>query len=105
MDALLARVAHIAPWLSDAELGDLACQLARDPAHQGVGRVAILASKQDQLAGLASQAAALLPALADGQLGMLPGIFAADCAAARVTLLVSDPVAPPTAFRPPARPL
>src|SRR5260370_41129700 len=101
MDALLARVAHIAPWLSDAELGDLACQLARDAAHQGVVRVAILASKQDQLPGLASQAAALLPVLADGQLVMRPGIFAAHAPGGRAPLLVAAPGAPASPVRPP----
>ncbi len=99
MDALLARIAHIAPWLSDAELGDLACQLARDAARQGPVRVAIVASKQEQLARLASQAAALLPALTGG-LVTRPGIFAADGAAGRVTLLISEPGQPGTPFRP-----
>jgi enediyne polyketide synthase len=100
MDALLARIAHVAPWLSDAELGDLACQLARDATHQGRMRVALVASQQDQLARLAGQAAALLPGLADGELAMRPGIFAADGADGRVTLLMSEPGACGTPFRP-----
>ena len=57
-----------APWLSDAELGDLACQLARDAADQGPVRMAIVASNQDQLARLASQATAMLSDLGGGLL-------------------------------------
>jgi enediyne polyketide synthase len=100
MDALLARLAHMAPWLSDAELGDLACQLGRDAAHQGPVRVALIASKQDQLARLAAQAAALLPGLPAGQVTMRPGIFAADGGPGRVTLLISEPGGPGSPFRP-----
>src|SRR5580700_754208 len=44
LDALLARIARVGPWLSDAELGDLACHLARDTAPQGPARMAIVAS-------------------------------------------------------------
>ena len=88
--AILARIAHVAPWLSDAELGDLACQLARDAADQGPMRMALIASKQDQLARLASQATAMLAGLGDGLLAQRPGIFAADSADGRVTLLLSD---------------
>ena len=88
--AILARIAHVAPWLSDAELGDLACQLARDAADQGQMRMALVASKQDQLARLASQATALLSGLGDGLLAQRPGIFAADSADGRVTVLLSD---------------
>jgi enediyne polyketide synthase len=100
MDALLARVAHVAPWLSDAELGDLACQLGRDAAHQGPVRVALVATRQDQLARLASQASALLPGMTDGALVMRPGIFAADGGDGRVTLLISEPGGPGSPFRP-----
>ena len=100
MDALLARVAHVAPWLSDAEFGDLACQLAHDAAQQGRVRLAILASRQDQLARLATQAAAVLPMLNDGGLITRPGIFAADGADGQVTLLISEPDAPGSPFRP-----
>ncbi len=100
MDALLARVALVAPWLSDAELGDLACQLAHDAARQDPVRTALVASRQDQLARVASQAAALLPGLTEGRLVMRPGIFAADGAGGRVTLLISEPGGPGTPFRP-----
>lgn len=100
MDALLARVAHVAPWLSDAELGDLACQLGRDAAHQGPVRIALVATRQDQLARLASQASALLPGMTDGALVMRPGIFAADGGDGRVTLLISEPGGPGSPFRP-----
>ena len=104
--AILARIAHVAPWLSDAELGDLACQLARDAADQGPMRMALVASKQDQLARLASQATAMLSGLGDGLLAQRPGIYAADSADGRVTLLLSDTgvLAPgdPADGRPPA---
>ncbi|HEV2243103.1 MAG TPA: polyketide synthase, partial [Streptosporangiaceae bacterium] len=100
MDALLARVAHVAPWLSDAEMGDLACQLGRDAAHQGPVRIALVATSQDQLARLAGQASALLPGMTDGALVMRPGIFAADGGDGRVTLLISEPGGPGSPFRP-----
>ena len=90
LDALLARIALVAPWLSDAELGDLACQLARDAENQGPVRMAIVASNQDQLARLASQGTTLLPTLDGGRLRARPGIYAADGAHGRITLLLSD---------------
>ncbi len=90
MGKLLARIARVAPWLSDAELVDLACQLARDAADQGPVRMALVASSQDHLARLASQAAGLLPALPEGLLTLRPGLYAADGADGRVTLLLSD---------------
>src|ERR1700734_2012698 len=48
--AILARIAHVAPWLSDAELGDLAVQLANDAAVQGPVRLGIVGSHQEQTA-------------------------------------------------------
>ncbi len=85
----LARIADMAPWLSDAELHDLACQLAREAGTRGAARVAIVAGGQEQLAALAHQAVMLLPDLAVGQLSTRPGIFAADGAAGRIALLLS----------------
>jgi len=82
----LARVAALAPGLSDGEFTDLACQLGRT-AHDGPVRVAVVASRQDDLSRLASQAAALLPGLAGGRLTVRPGIFASDGARGRVVLL------------------
>jgi enediyne polyketide synthase len=90
MAALLARIARVAPWLSDAELVDLACQLAYDAVSQGRVRVALVASSQDHLARLAGQAASLLPSLPEGLLTLRPGLYAADGADGRVTLLLSD---------------
>jgi enediyne polyketide synthase len=90
LDALLARIARVGPWLSDAELGDLACHLARDTAPQGPARMAIVASNQDQLARLASQGTAMLAGLTGGALTARPGIYAADGADGHVTLLFSD---------------
>jgi len=86
--ASLARIADIAPWLSDAELHDLACQLARDAASEPV-RAVIVASRQEQLARLARQAVALLPDLTGGRLTIRPGIVMADGMGGRVTLLLS----------------
>ena len=60
--AILARIAHVAPGLSDAELGDLAVQLASDAATQGPVRLAIVASNQEQLARLASRRREIAPA-------------------------------------------
>jgi enediyne polyketide synthase len=91
--AILARIAHVAPWLSDAELGDLAIQLAHDAATQGPARLAIVASNQEQLARLASQGTAMLSGLVEGLLATRPGIFAAEDADGRVTLLLSDSAA------------
>ncbi len=76
--ASLGRIADIAPWLTDAELHDLACQLAREPAGQGPARAAIVASRQEQLARLAREAIALLPDLTTGRLAIRPGIVVAE---------------------------
>src|ERR1019366_7135899 len=87
---VLSRIADVAPWLSDAEMQDLASHFGRQRAVQGPVRVAIVASTQEQLARLAREALTLLPRLTDGQLTVRPGIFAADGADSRVTLLLSD---------------
>src|ERR1022692_2083686 len=92
LSALLARVADVAPWLSDGEMGDLASQLAGPAAAAGPAKVAIVAARQEQLARLAREAITLLPRLSDGLLTVRPGIFAADNAGGRVTLLLSDQV-------------
>ncbi|HYS33976.1 MAG TPA: polyketide synthase, partial [Streptosporangiaceae bacterium] len=85
MVAVLTRIAAIAPWLSDAQLQDLAVQLARTAAATGPAgtagpaagvRIALTASGQDELAGLASEAARLLTGLTGPVLGTTPGIFA-----------------------------
>ena len=86
---VLARIAQVSPWLSDAEMRDLACQLARDTREQGPVRMAIVASRQEQLARLATDAMTMLPRLADGLLAVQPGIYAADGGDGRVTLLLS----------------
>ncbi|HEU5416874.1 MAG TPA: beta-ketoacyl synthase N-terminal-like domain-containing protein [Streptosporangiaceae bacterium] len=90
LDATLARLAVVAGWLSDAELTDLACQLGRDARTQHPLRVAIVAGHQEELARLAGQARVLLPGLTGGLVTARPGIFAADGADGRVTLLASD---------------
>lgn len=87
--ASLGRIADIAPWLTDAELHDLACQLASEPAGQGPARAAIVASRQEQLARLAREATALLPDLTAGRLAIRPGIVVAEGMRGRVTLLLS----------------
>lgn len=85
----LARLADRARWLSDAEMLDLACTLGRDPARQGTARAALVAARQEQLAGLAGKAVTMLPDLSDGMLTAGPGVFASDNADGRVTLLLS----------------
>ncbi len=86
---VLARIAQISPWLSDAEMHDLACQLAREAREQGPVRMAIVTSRQEQLARLATDAMTTLPRLADGLLAVRPGIYTADGGDGRVTLLLS----------------
>ena len=83
----LARVAALAPWMSDGELTDLACQLGRPARGDEPVRVAVVASSQLELARLAGEAAALLPGLARGRLTVRPGIFASDGARGRIVLL------------------
>jgi enediyne polyketide synthase len=88
--SILSRVADVAGGLSDAELIDLACQLGRDARTQGPARVAIVAGHQDELARRAREAVALLPGLGGGLMTTRPGIFAAENADGRITLLLSD---------------
>ncbi len=89
LTALLARIADVAAWLSDAELRDLACQLAIEAADRGTARVAIIATRQEQLARLASEAITMLPRLTPGMVSTRPGIFAADTADGQVTMLLA----------------
>jgi enediyne polyketide synthase len=86
---ILARISEVAPWISDGEMQDLSSQLARDAATQNQVRVAIIASRQEQLARLAAEAITVLPQLRPGVLAVRPGIFAADGADGRITLLFS----------------
>jgi enediyne polyketide synthase len=76
MIAILTRIAAIAPWMSDAQLQDAAAQLSRAAAAEGRVRIALTASSQEELAGLAGEAARLLPGLSSPVLGTRPGIFA-----------------------------
>jgi len=92
--ALLDRIGELAPSLSDAERGDLACQLGHDSSSSSSNnnnnrtlRVAIVASTSQQLADRACRAARLLAALEPGRLITETGIFAADGASGRVVLL------------------
>ena len=94
LTAILSRIAEVAPWLSDAELSDLACQLATDAAghaatSQARFKVAIIATRQEQLARLASEAITMLPRLTPGVISARPGIFAANGADGAVTLLLA----------------
>ena len=91
--AVLSRIADIAPCLSDGELQDLACLLGRDTSKQGRARVAIVATRQEQLAMLAREAVSMLPHLAGGLLSVRPGVFASDDGDGRVTLLLSGEAA------------
>jgi enediyne polyketide synthase len=92
----LARVAALAPWMSDGEFADLACQLGRAAQGDAPVRVAVVAGRQQELARLANEAAALLPSLTGGQLTVGPGIFASDGARGRVVLLFPGQDAPAT---------
>ncbi len=79
MIRILSRIALIAPWLSDAEMQDLAVHLARAAAGQGEPagqeiRLALTASSQEQLARLARSARALVPAQPSAPLSVRPGI-------------------------------
>ena len=65
------------------------------PATQGRARVALVATRQEQLAMLAREAITMLPHLADGLIAIRPGIFASDDADGRVTLLLSGEAAAP----------
>jgi enediyne polyketide synthase len=97
----LARIADIAPWMADAELHDLACQLAGEAADPGQIRVAIVASRQEQLARLAREAITMLPGLATSWFAARPGIFAADGPPGQVTLLLPDGTVPAGPAGPP----
>ncbi|HCU95243.1 MAG TPA: hypothetical protein DHU96_22060, partial [Actinobacteria bacterium] len=90
----LSRIADLAPWLSDGELHDLAAHAGRLAGDPGPIRVALVAGTQDQLAGLARDAVALLPSLRPGRLKVAPDILAADGARGRVVLLFPGEDAP-----------
>ncbi|HEY2508461.1 MAG TPA: beta-ketoacyl synthase N-terminal-like domain-containing protein [Streptosporangiaceae bacterium] len=87
--AVLTRLAEIARFLSDAEMLDLASMLGRSAFIQGQCRVALVASRQEQLAALAREAVTVLPGLTSGPLTVRPGIFASESGSGRVTLLLS----------------
>lgn len=91
--AMLARVAEIAPLLSDAELTDLAGQLAcqAEGAPDSPVRAALVAHAQDELAAAARQAIRVLPGLGPGQLRTAPDVCVAERRAGSVTLLLADP--------------
>ena len=84
---MLRRVAALAPWLSDAEVHDLACELAGRSAGTGAVRAALVASSPDELAERAATALTLLGELRPGQLATAPGVYAADGGQGRVSLL------------------
>ncbi len=76
---LLYRIAAIAPWLSDAQMQDLAAHLARSAGEQGDGggteiRIALTATSQEQLAELARAAISLVPAQDVAALSVREGI-------------------------------
>jgi 3-oxoacyl-(acyl-carrier-protein) synthase len=82
MIKLLSRIALIAPWLTDAQMQDLAVHLARSAAGQGETagheiRLALTAASQEQLAALAREARALVPAQQSVALSIRPGIYIA----------------------------
>ncbi|HEX9514831.1 MAG TPA: SDR family NAD(P)-dependent oxidoreductase [Streptosporangiaceae bacterium] len=82
MVGLMSRLAATAPWLSDAQLQDLAVHCSRSAADaresgQDEVKVALIASGQEQLAGLAAASRAIAPTLRNGILTTRPGIYAA----------------------------
>ena len=82
MIKLLSRISLIAPWLSDAQLQDLAADLARSAAGHADHfeheiRLALTAASQEQLAELAMAARALLPDQLSAALSIRPGIYMA----------------------------
>ena len=83
----LSRIAELAPWLSDGELHDLACQAGRAVAGPGQVRAGLVANGQDELARLAKEAVALLPGLRQHSLVAAPGIAMSDDGRGRVALL------------------
>ena len=108
LTAALARLAGVARWLSEAELTDLSCQLIREARAQGPARAGLVASRPEELSARAREALDLLPGLSDGLLTTAPGLFLAENASGRVTLLLSGEPLPgqPLPGRPlPGRPL
>jgi enediyne polyketide synthase len=82
MIKLLSRIAKIAPWLSDAQMQDLAVQLASSAGDQQDGdgheiRIALTAASQEQLADLAKTAVALVQAQPTAAMSARPGIYLA----------------------------
>ena len=94
----LSRIAELAPWLSDGELHDLACQYGRATAGRDCVRAGLVAGSQDQLAHAAREALALLDGLPAGKLTTAPGISLADRGRGQVGLLFpGEGSAPPGA--------
>ena len=69
----LNRIAELAPWLSDGELHDLACQYGRATAGPDSVRAGLVAGSQDELAQAAREALALLAGPAPREAGHRPG--------------------------------
>src|SRR5260370_21902418 len=70
----LNRIAELAPWLSDGELHDLACQYGRATAGPDSVRAGLVAGSQDQLARAPREAVALLDVPHPGKLATAPRI-------------------------------
>ncbi|HEX7993995.1 MAG TPA: polyketide synthase, partial [Streptosporangiaceae bacterium] len=82
MTTLLSRIAALAPWLSDAQMQDLAVHLACSAGEQQDRgeheiRIALTAASQEQLADLARAALPLVPAEPAAPLSIRPGIYMA----------------------------
>ncbi len=91
----LARIAELAPWLSDGELHDLACQYGRATAGPYCVRAGLVADSQDNLAQAAREAIALLAGLDQGKLVTAPGIVMSDRGRGHVVLLFPGEGSPP----------
>lgn len=89
----LDRLAEIGPRLSEAEVGDLACQSGR-AVHNGQLRAALVAGSPEQLGERAPAAARRLAELVSGRLLVGPGLFLGDAVPGRVTVLFPGQGAP-----------
>jgi enediyne polyketide synthase len=99
MIELLLTIERRAPWLSDAELQDVAVHFSREAAGVRVSgrneiRIGLAASGQQDLAALAGEARTMLATLEQGSLVTGSGIYAAaggrDLAQARIAAVITS---------------
>ncbi|WP_116047055.1 type I polyketide synthase [Amycolatopsis palatopharyngis] len=93
LHAMLGRLAELAPRLSEAQLGDVACRFGQQGAGHGP-RVALVAASPEELAARAEAASALLATLPDSGLVARDGVYAAGRVRGNVCLLFPGQGAP-----------